>query len=129
MIGPAIDQRFRAVTGITDLVGQRIYPIKLPQNVVYPAITYFMVGERHELASGVNPGIVEGRWQVNAWGSTVKSARDVAEAVRLGFERYRGTADNTEILDVYDDETAGETYEDDVLVYRVHRDYRVWWRV
>ena len=50
---------------------------------------------------GADPGIVHGRVQVDAWGLSYISARDVAEQIRAALERFRGTLDTTVVLDTF----------------------------
>ena len=101
MIENAIYQRLANFVGLTALVSTRITPHLMTQDTAYPAVTYFVVAAPRETAMGADPGIVHGRVQVDAWGLTYISARDVAEQIRAALERYRGTLDTTVILDTF----------------------------
>lgn len=91
-----------AVAALIATNGQaRIYPLTLPQNPVFPALTYQLVStlesEDHEGPAGLDEIIV----QVNAWGRTqhgradgFASAKAVSRAVRdavVGFAGRMGT--------------------------------------
>ena len=127
MIDVAMDTRLKAVAGLTALVGQRIYPILLPHNATFPAVTHQQISGPRVTRLNSDPGVVEGRWQVDSWGETHMSALLVAAQVRAALKRYRGTNDTTEILDVYLDEES-QDYDEAVKRYFVTQDYKVWWR-
>jgi len=88
-----------ASAGLVALIAARFYPQMVPQKPTYPAVTYQVVSAPRESNMGVDPGIVNARVQFSAWGTTWKSARDVAEQLRLAFQRWRGTVAGTEIMD------------------------------
>lgn len=106
MIENAIYQRLSGFAGLQALIGNpgRVYPHLMPQNPLYPAVTYFKIAGPREVAMGTDPGIVHGRFQIDAWGLTYLNTRDVGEQVRLALERFRGTLDTTVILDSFIDE-------------------------
>lgn len=88
---------------IADEAGTRIYPVILPDNVTYPAITYSVVSQVPEASYGCD----QFRFQIDIWAATyaaVKSLRDalvqmVDDAPNYwlsgGGDRYE---DNSEIL-------------------------------
>lgn len=127
MIEQHLYQRLSGFAGLTALVVARIYPQKLPQKPVYPAVTYLTVSAVRESAMGSDPGVARRRFSVIAWGATFTSASDVAEQVRAALQRYRGTLDGTEILDSYIELTR-DLYHDDAKVYSVVNDFDVVYR-
>lgn len=105
-------------TTLTGLIGTRVYRSKLPQNVVYPAVSYWKVsGPRlHDLE---NPtGEATPRVQVSCWGGTAAVAEDVAEAVR-------GVLDGWSSTSVGHCQLVNETdlYDPDVEVYHIALDF------
>lgn len=106
MIEEALVTRAAATAGLTALIGagasMRFYPQQLPQKPTYPAVTYTQVSAPREQAMGSDPGIVQARVQLSAWGSSAQSARDVAEQLRAAFERWRGTVGGVVVLDTLD---------------------------
>jgi hypothetical protein len=83
----------RATTGPTlqPLIGTRCYPVQLPQNPAYKAITYQRISTPREHAMGSEPGIAHPRFQLTAFDTTRTGARELAEAIRADFSRWRGT--------------------------------------
>jgi hypothetical protein len=97
-------------TGITSLVGSRIYPVKLPQNTDYPAITYFRVsGPEHHEKDMAYP-----RFQFSCWAAEYGTAKGLAAEVKAAFQRFKGTMGTPGVaviqgvflndLDVYDND-------------------------
>lgn len=83
----------RAHAGLAALVGTRIYPADLVQDVTYPAVVYQRVsGIRLHVAS-----FVRARYQFTCWAQTTASAHgyDTAKAVGAqmvsALENYHGS--------------------------------------
>ena len=136
-IDGAILGRLKAVTAITDIVGAgtsaRIYAEKLPQKPTLEAITFNLISTPQRVhAFGSDPGLVQARWQVDAWGNTWKESRLLAAAIRgngagNAFSRFRGTQDTTVVDDILlDNELA--TFEDESGTYRTTQDYLIWYQ-
>ena len=117
--------RLEAVTGVTDLVGTRIYPNLLPQSPTYPALTYQQVsGPRIESLQG-HSGLAHPRFEFNAFAETYIEARDIIEQVRLALEGFSGTVDSVDIdgINLLD---SRDFFEDSLGVHRRDMDFEVW---
>ena len=72
------------------LAGTRVHRMKLPQNPVLPAITYFKVsGVRWHSHQGPS-GIAQPRFQISCWGTTYDDAKHLSEEVRKDMDCYTG---------------------------------------
>ena len=91
-IQTAVRAILAADAGVSALVGTRIYPDRLPQNVTYPAITYEMYSEDSFEAMDGLLGIAEATIEVTCWASTRLVASSVQDAVRLALANYQGTS-------------------------------------
>ena len=92
MIGSALRQRLLDVTGVTDLVGIRIYPMKLPQEPTFPAIVYQRISGDHEHAHGTRAsGLAMPRYQFDAYADTYTGADNLGEQIRLALQGFSGT--------------------------------------
>jgi len=124
-IEEALYSRLKTDTPITALVSNRIYPNILPQNVAYPAISYMRVtGPRIHSHSG-SSGLAHPLFQVDQWATTYSGVKDLAEKVRLRLQGFSGTVVTVVIngiLFVGD----RDSYDDEVEVFRVISEYRVW---
>ena len=108
MIEEAIITRAAATAGLTALIGtspMRLHPQLIPQDPTYPAVTYMCISAPREVLMGSDPGIVMARYQFSAWGATYQAVRDLAEQLRLTFERWRGTVSSVTILDTFIEDT------------------------
>lgn len=116
--------RLSTYTPLTAIVSNRIYPVKLPQNVTLPAVSYFRVSTDRHSAMGEDIADVTSRFQVSAWGQTYTSVRSIADVVRAALERYSvNGADATIVTIFYINEQ--DLYEDDLQIYQLAMDFRI----
>lgn len=84
------------------LHGGRVYPVRLPLNPVFPALTFWEVaGVRSYTQTGAT-GLVASRIQVDSWSTQYTQAKRLSEQVRLamsGFNGYIGGA-NSDLVKV-----------------------------
>lgn len=113
---------------VTGVVSSRIYPVKLPQDPTYPALTYFGVSALRHSVMGNDTGIVERRVQVSAWAETYPDAKDLVNKVRNALQRVRGTYNGVEVLDIFLENDGPEIWEDQVNVYQHISDFNVIYR-
>ena len=113
-------------TLITDIVGSRIYPMILPQDTEYPALTYFQVSNpvQHEV------DIAYPRFQISNWAETYAEVKALLNAGKEVLQRYKGMMGGgsgikvTQIIflnsfDIYDPETG---------IYHIPADYKIIYR-
>ncbi len=95
----------------------RIYPIMLPQNAVYPAISY-QVNEDSEIETFDGQGTFQRiSLEVDAWSDTHANMLTLADAIKAAIKNYSGTvASNT--IDKITIDSAVSVYEDQVEKYR-----------
>lgn len=77
--------RLLAVSGVTDLVAARVYPLILPQGPTYPALVYQRIAGARDAVLEGDPGGGEARIQITAWASSYSGALALAEAVRAAL--------------------------------------------
>lgn len=99
-----IHNRLSTHAGVSALVSTRVYPLVLPQEPTYPAITYAKVSSQRIEAVHSDPGMAIIRIQVTCWALTFDSVKSLAEQVRLALERYGTAVTGTTIagVTVYD---------------------------
>ncbi len=98
---------------VTALIGDRIYPVKLPQNPTYPAITYFQVSGSPIYTKQGRHG-TRPRVQISCWAKSYTQVKQLAEKVKLAMDGYAKE-------NLHQNET--DIYEDDVSVYHVPLDF------
>lgn len=76
-----------SASGVTALVGSRIYPVILPTDVTLPAIDYtFVGGSSHPTLT--TTGTQKYRLEVNCWGKTYSDAVTLRAAVISALNGY-----------------------------------------
>lgn len=127
-IETALYDRLSNYAGLTALVGTRIYPVKAPQNVTDPFVTYFLVTASPIGALAADTDIETPRYQVSGWSLSYDTAKSIGDQIKSALKRYTGTNDGVVIIDslylnrvdLHDPET---DYHQDAL------DFEIWHRV
>lgn len=79
-----------ANVALAALVGTRIYPEILPQDVVYPCMRYARVGTiRGLMLDGVNT-LTEVRMQIDIWARSYAEIRAIGNALRAALDGVTG---------------------------------------
>lgn len=130
-IGSAIRAVLAADSGVAALVSTRIYPDRLPKNVVYPAIHYEHSDEdSHEHMGGLS-GLAESYFDVFCWAKTRLGCTQLAEAVRLSLSRYQGTSAGVVVRQIHPGtgrtDHDAPTDDSDVPTYWHERDYHAFY--
>lgn len=87
--------------GVAALVGTRIYPLQVPQDVTLPAVAYQRISGPRDHAHDGPTGLVRARVQFSALGSTYLEAKTVTEALRAALDGFKGTMGTVEVQTVF----------------------------
>jgi hypothetical protein len=88
----ALGHRLSNYSGLSALVGARIYAIKLPQNVTYPAVTFQVIsGLPRTHLMGSDDSLAAPRVQVSAWDTSLTDATAVADQIKAALQDFTGT--------------------------------------
>ena len=126
MIEAALYPRLSGFTGLTDLVGTRIYHEVIDQTAAYPQLAYTRVSTLRTAAMGGNIDLVRSRIQVNCYGDTAISALLVAAQVRAALSRWGGTAGGVTVQHIFD-EAETTDYDADIQKSRAIVEFMAWW--
>ena len=118
-----IRTRLAADGTVSGEVSTRLYPVKLPQDPTYPAITYNRVSAPRLHHLGGVAGRATVRLSYNSWAETYAGAQTLAAAVRASLDGFNGTL--ATIKCVISLENESDLYEQDVEIYRILQDYFV----
>jgi len=81
--------------GLSAIIGTRIYPDTLPQNVAYPAATYQYVDD-DEIDTFEQPNtLISPTYQFDSYAKTRAVADSIADQLRLAFKNYSGVMGGT----------------------------------
>ena len=118
----ALYSRLQAVAGVTTLVSARVYPVRLPQGVTYPAIRYTTIDTQRDSALSADMGLAWPRMQIDSYAQTYLGAKQLATAVRAALKRATWTQDGIDVRDALLEQEADD-YESDVEAFRIRQDY------
>lgn len=122
LIDTAVRDYLLADANIYASVNARIYPSIVPQECVFPAITYTTVfAHAPELLDG-NLDIMDSQYQVSVWAETALEAANIAAYVRA---RMLGIGGNGFQKSSIDDERSG--YEEQTRRFRRDLDFTVFY--
>lgn len=91
-----------------EATGERVYPVMLPENFVLPAITTQIPNSKRTLTSDGPDPLANANVIVNCWGDTYADSWNLAEAVRIRLNGYRGTLGETTVQKI-EVENIGDT--------------------
>jgi hypothetical protein len=112
--------------GITALVGTRIYQVKMPDNVTFPAISYqTSFGSQIESFTGYS-GLRNPVINIDTWASSAGAAKDLAEKVRAALHGYSGTYGDITIDNVLEWSFI-DMYDSDTEIFHVSSNARFWY--
>src|SRR5690606_20312753 len=85
--------------GLKDLIGEEIYPLKLPQGPQLPAVTYFKVSEVpvRDL-DGVT--MRRARVQFSCWAKKYTAVKRVVQEIKKALQDFQGPLGAFNILDI-----------------------------
>jgi hypothetical protein len=89
LIEKAIENYLKGYTGLTNLIGNRIYPDNLPEtNTIYPTIIYSLVSGVNSETLGEDCDTTVERWQFTITTNNPTSRGDVAKQLKKAFKDY-----------------------------------------
>lgn len=114
---------FTALTGasgVSAIVGSRVYPLVIPQGAALPAVTYTRISGPLEMSLSGGAGLESVRVQIDAWATSYAAVKDLAAELRSAML----SATAFQVASVSD----RDLFEDETSVFRVSTDFTVWHR-
>jgi len=126
LIEKAIYSGMSTASALTAVVSTRIHEGRLPQNPVYPALTYFIVDDPLDPTHDSKFGPGRARFQVSAWAKTYPAMRSLGELVTVYWLGQRGTLASIRVDGVFLEDRF-PLYEPDqeIEVYQYVTDWRI----
>jgi len=116
----SIVARLAATTGVTSLVGTRIYPMQAPQTAALPLVTYQRISTVRAGSLRGSGGLADPRIQVDCWAENYGAVKALADQVRRALDGYAAPGVVALILGEHD------LLDDEGRRHRVSQDYSVW---
>lgn len=116
-----------SVTAISNAVGgNRIYPGILPQGEKQPSIVYNRITGQGDNTMDGPSGLSRPRFQIDAWAASADEAAELANLVKEHIDGYRGLMGDVVVQGVFFD-SERDDYQADIKMFRVSRDYLIWY--
>lgn len=109
-----------ADTAVSALVSSRIYPVHMPLNVTYPAISIHEISGNEDHVTGHK----HTRYQVSCWSTSFSQVQSMKEAVIDCLQRYKGVASGNKIKQI-SFEGSMDLYEEETKIYHIPLDFIV----
>jgi hypothetical protein len=124
----ALFQYLSTHPGLERLIGTRIYPDLLPQNVVYPAISYELEQERVDMVQTGPSGLRESTYRFYMYAVTAEETEDIEEQLALALFAYTdlGSPPTVPYLKASGLEGDRGFDSDTMAFYRLAR-FTIWW--
>jgi hypothetical protein len=123
IINDAIFAHLTHHAGLAALISLRCYPVRLPQEPTYPAVTYQRVSLVPTYSHDGDSNLDRGRWQFSCWATTHTAAEAVAAQVRLALAVWRAAFSQPAFL-----ENQVDFYEPETGVHHIPVDATLWWK-
>ena len=113
--------------GVATQVAARIYPSRLPQNTVMPALVYdFISGQEHPVIdASAGRQVLRSRVQVTAMGKNYADVKTLMEAVRVACLYKRGTIGGVTVISITRNGIGPDLRDDQLALYLQSTDYMV----
>lgn len=126
LIEQAILDELIGTSGVTDLVGTRIYYVKAPQNVTTPYVVFTKVSAPREHDHDGSAGLVGARFQFSVFAKTYYETKQIAVQIQTVLQAYSGTMGEVVVNGAfYQNEV--DFWEEDTKLYHVACDYLIWY--
>jgi hypothetical protein len=124
MIESKIFKYLLSATAVTALVSARIYPMALPQNPTYPALTFANTGGQKIYDLSGYSNLENPHIQIDAWSTSYDTVKSLAGKVKTAMDAATSFSANLSgDADAYDDEI---TEAGSQRIYRISQDWSIW---
>lgn len=121
----ALYSKLSTTAAITALVSTRIYPVKLPEAVTYPAVTYQFVAGRSIQAQSPGGHAGHATVQITAWADSYKAARNILAAILHAIDGQKFTLDGTDVTVTGKDGDRDLDYTSGARIFGCAHDYGI----
>jgi len=128
LIEQAIKKELIGTSGLTDLVGQRIYYVKAPQNVSNPYVVFSKISASREHDHDGASGLVPARVIFSIFAETYREVKLIAGQIQSALQAFKGTMGGDGGVSVngafYQNEA--DFYEENIKLYHTDCNYLIW---
>ena len=124
-IESAITAALAGATGVSALVGNRVFPSGGRQGAAYPYVTWQRISTQGAAHLDGPSDLDWPRFQIDAWADTALQALEVADAIRAALDGIEQTTDPA-FYGTFQDQR-GPTPDAETRKFGVSQDYFIWY--
>lgn len=128
LIEQAVLKELIGTSGLTNLVGQRIYYVKAPQNVSNPYIIFSKIAAPREHDHDGASGLASARFQFSIFAQTYREVKLIAGQIQSALQAFKGTMGGDGGVSVngcfYENEI--DFWEEGIKLYHTDCSYLIW---
>ncbi len=121
-LGEILFARMTTFLGVTTLIGQRCYPLTLPQETPLPAVSYAVEGWGDSQGSGA---LEQYRVRVAGWAASYAGSIGLATALLAALDGFQDKAGSPPLI-MMALENRQEVFEPETGLYGVLVDFSAW---
>lgn len=130
MVEAGIQQLLAANAGVQAVIGTRIYPVLVPEDVTYPCASYQVISDVPLYLLAGSVALETKRIQIDTWSggasnATYTAVKAAQAAIRAALESFRGPLPDGTIVAGIFVANAIDSFEQDARSYRTSTDYMV----
>lgn len=111
---------------LSAIVSGRVYPLALPDNSAYPAITFQLVDSPKVRSQSGSSGLSRPRYQFDCWAKTYAQIEQMNLALNNLLEGYRGSLGQDHSSGGSFNELESDAFESETGLYHRIVDFRIW---
>lgn len=127
-IAQAILDELSGVSGFTDLIGERVYYVKAPQDVETPYVVFLEVSSPREHSHDGSSHLTNARFQFSIFAETYYEAKQIADQIQSILQSFNGTMGGVGGVSIHGSFHQNEIdfWEEDTELYHIACDYSIW---
>lgn len=129
LIEQAILKELIGTSGLTALVGQRIYYVKAPQDIESPYVVFSKLSAPREHDHDGASGLASARFQLSIFALTYREVKLIARQIQSVLQAFKGTMGGDGGVSVngafYQNEI--DFWEENIKLYHTDCDYLIWY--
>jgi len=128
LIEQAILKELIGTSGLTSLVGQRIYYIKAPQDISNPYIVFSKMSAPREHDHDGSSGLASSRFQFSIFAQTYREVKLITVQIQSALQAFKGTmgGDGGVVVNGAFYQNEVDFWEENIKLYHTDCEYLIW---
>lgn len=123
--GTAIYNLLKDDAGVGAIIGDKIYPGIIPDNVAYPAVRYTELTQRFDETKDGPIATGEHSFEVHIYSYEYAQAHRLATAIKTALDWYNGTVNNVAIERIRLVDQSDDPFQDEKELFQITQEYNI----